>query len=126
MKHVLIALSVALAAAGCASSGNEVLKDATAESMDEILSVGMDKSEVREALGDPMAVSFTDSGNEIWNYTFTEAQMTAQSFIPFASMLSSGMDGTQKQLAIFFDQGGTLQRFSMTESDVQSRSGIMN
>jgi len=93
--------------------------------MAEVLTVGMDKSEVRAELGDPLSVSFTDSGNEIWNYAFSRTQMTAQSFIPYANLLSSGADGTQKQLAIFFDQTGKLQNFSMTESDVKTRSGIL-
>jgi len=125
MRSLLVALAATGILAGCASSGNEVLEEATAESMAEVLVVGMDKSEVRAELGDPLSVGFTDSGNEIWNYEFMRSQMTAQSFIPYANLLSSGADGTRKQLAIFFDQSGKLRNFSMTESDVKSRSGIL-
>lgn len=120
-----IAATAMIGLAGCMSTGNETLKDQNYQSMSQILSEGMTQVQVREAVGDPMSVSFTDSGNEIWTYEFIEGQMTAQSFIPIASMFSSGMKGKKKQLVILFDESQTLQRFTMSDSDYQSKSGII-
>lgn len=117
-----IALSIVT---GCVSSGNAALKDQTNETMRQRLAEGMSQNEVRAAIGDPFNVSYTDGGLEIWNYEYIEGQMTAQSFIPIASMFSSGVEGKKKQLVILFDEDAKVKRFTMSDSDYESKSGIV-
>jgi len=125
MKKVLSALTVIAPLGGCVSSGNASLKDETSESIGEKLAEGMPMEQVRANLGDPFSTSFTDGGLSIWNYEFVEGQMTAQSFIPIASMFSSGVEGKKKQLVILFDENDLVRKFTMSESDYESKSGIV-
>jgi len=74
--------------------------------------------------GDPMETSYTDSGNEIWKYHFTKGHMTASSFIPVVSLFASGTKGKKKELVVFFDQDGVVQRHSMSTSDVETNTSL--
>lgn len=125
MKKIIVvtAAAAALAITGCVSSGNASLKGQTHETIG--LKEGMTMSEVRSLVGDPFATSFTDGGLTIWNYEFLEGQMTAQSFIPIASMFSSGVKGKKKQLVILFDEQDLVKKFTMSDSDYEQKSGIV-
>lgn len=125
MKKNIGALIALAIVAGCVSAGNATLKGETNDTISEKIEKGMSMAEVRSMLGDPFETTFTDGGLTIWNYELAEGQMTAQSFIPIASMFSSGMKGTKKQLVILFDEADKVSKFTMSESDFQSKSGII-
>ncbi|MEO1303979.1 MAG: hypothetical protein AAFV37_03310 [Pseudomonadota bacterium] len=110
---------------GCVSAGNAALKDVTNETLSEELKEGMSMAEVRSALGDPIDVSFTDGGLSIWNYERVEAQMTAESFIPIVGLFTSGVEGTKTQLVILFDEEDKVRKFTLSDSDYESKSGLM-
>lgn len=123
MKKFIAAamLASAIAATGCASTGNEVLRDETRESVAEKLRPGMSQSEVTSVFGEPLETNFTDSGNEIWKYQFSKGKMTAESFIPYASASKADV----KTLTIFFDTSGRVVRHAMSNSKVRSKGGII-
>jgi len=127
MKKLFIAaLAVgAFTTAGCATSGNKVLKDETRESVAEKLQPGMSQAQVTEVFGEPLDVTYTDSGNEIWKYSFTKGQVKATNFIPVVSLFNSGTKGKAKNLAIFFDTEGKVVRHSMSSSDVDTNTSII-
>ena len=119
------AIALGLCLGGCASTGNKVLKDATSQSVSgKIVHGKTTKAEIRSMFGDPMETSYTDSGNEIWKYNFTKGHMTASSFIPVVSLFSSGSKGKKKELVVFFDQHGVVQRHSMSTSDVETNTSL--
>ena len=126
MKKLLVALAAgSMVLGGCVSAGNQSIKNETNETIGSKLKEGMTMTEVRQNLGDPFSTSYTDGGNSIWNYEFTDAQMTAQSFIPVVSMFSSGTKGKKKQLVILFDADDKVQKFNMSDSDYETKSGII-
>jgi len=128
MKSKLVitgAIALALCLGGCASGGNKVLKDETAQAASQKIIHGKTtKDEVRSMYGDPMETSYTDSGNEIWKYHFTKGHMTASSFIPVVSLFASGSKGKKKELVVFFDKNGVAQRHSMSTSDVETNTSL--
>ncbi len=122
--RVLIAFVAALAMAGCASTGNKVLKNETAETVAAKIHKGKTtKDEVRAMFGGPLTTSFTDNGNEIWKYEFTKAHAKAVNFIPVVSMFKSGSEGTKKELTIFFDSNGIVKNYTMSTSKVETDTG---
>ena len=76
MRKILIAAMMASVLAGCASSGNQQLKNETEISVQSKLQEGKTtKNEVKSYFGSPDAVSYTDSGNEIWKYAFAKVKV---------------------------------------------------
>lgn len=83
MRKILIAAMMASVLAGCASSGNQQLKNETEISVQSKLQEGKTtKNEVKSYFGSPDAVSYTDSGNEIWKYAFAKVKVNGTTFIP--------------------------------------------
>ncbi len=54
--------------------------------------------------------------------------MTADaiSFVPLVGIFAASASGTKKELVILFDEKGTVKRYSMSESPVTQRSGLLN
>ncbi len=126
MKRIALMCCVAFLAVGCASTGNKVLKNETSQSVaQKIIKGKTTKDQVRAMFGDPMTTSFTDSGNEIWKYEFVKAHAKAVNFIPLVSLFKSGSTGKKKELVVFFDQQGVVQRYSMSTSDVDTETGLI-
>lgn len=123
-RAILAATSLVIVA-GCASAGNTVLREETKESVSEKLAEGQSMNEVRAMFGDPASTTYTDGGQEIWKYEFTDAQAKASSFVPVVSWFNSGMKGTKKELTILFDPNDKVQKFSMNESAVDTKTGIL-
>jgi len=126
MKKVFTLLFVALSIAGCASTGNQNVKAATQESVKAQLKEGVTtKEEVRKMLGEPTSVSFTDSGNEIWTFKYSEAQSHASNFIPIVSLFSSGADVKNKEVVVLFDKDSKITKYTMRETQEVVKSGIL-
>jgi outer membrane protein assembly factor BamE (lipoprotein component of BamABCDE complex) len=119
-----VALSFALLV-GCSSAGNERIADASSESVSQQLAKGKTTQEdVRQLYGDPMKSSFTDSGNEIWEYEFSRLHSKPTNFIPYVSLLHSGAEGDKKSLAIFFDKRKVVQQYTINSSKVDVSEGL--
>jgi outer membrane protein assembly factor BamE (lipoprotein component of BamABCDE complex) len=130
MKPFIFFAAVCVAAltlAGCASKGNESLRKETELSIGTKLTEGKTtKTEVRTMLGSPLKTSFTDGGLEISTYEFDNVTSDAINYIPVLNWLGSSASGTKKELVILFDRANVVQRFSMSESNVKTKTGLYN
>jgi hypothetical protein len=122
-------LSAALAAAscgGCASVGNETIADASPQSVSAQLFKGKTRQDqVREMYGDPAKLSFTDSGNEIWEYDFSRTVSKPTNFIPYVSLIHSGAEGDKKSLVIFFNKSKIVQQYTLSTSKIDVSTGLI-
>lgn len=121
-KFIMIALSAALLA-GCASSGNQQLKNETEVSVQSKIQEGKTtKSEVKTFFGSPDAVSYTDGGKEIWKYSFAKVKINGTTFIPFYGLFHNGTNGTKKELTILY-KNDVVEKYTMAESAINTKSG---
>ena len=121
---VIVAL---LAVAGCASTGNENLRNETEQSVRGKIIVGQTTQEqIRATFGSPLSTSFTDGGLEIWNYEFVNVSADAVSYVPIVNMFGASASGMKKSLVILFNKSNVVQRFSMSESPVEQKTGLFN
>src|SRR5579862_1292931 len=107
MKKTYILMAVLVSLAGCASSGNQVLKNETLDTVSQKIVKGVStQKDVKAAFGDPNSTSFTDSGNELWNYVYAKATVKAVNFVPVVNLFAGGADVDKKTLVVFFDASG--------------------
>lgn len=124
-SRLLLVASIAILVAGCASGGNERLRDQTQASVSQKITEGKtSRAEVKDTLGEATSVSFTDNGSEIWTYKHARATPKAQNFIPVVSLFSRGADVKKKELVILFDKDGIVNRYSMRETNEEVKSGL--
>src|SRR5262245_13582104 len=111
-----IVVAVGLSSAflgGCASSGNERIADASQQTVNgQIVKVRTTQAEVRQRYGDPIKTSFTDSGNESWEYALSRLQSKPTNFIPYVNIIYSGAEGDKKSLVIFFNKSKVVQQYT--------------
>ena len=125
MKHIIIIACAVLVLSGCVTMGNERMKGQTKESVASKITEGKTtKEEVRAAYGDAAAVSFTDSGNEIWTYSYTRAVPTAQTFIPIVGLFAGGANTTTTGLVVLFDRNGIVSKYTMRETHGVVKRGV--
>lgn len=111
---------------GCSSVGNERIADATSESVSAQLVKGRTTQEhVRELYGDPAKTSFTDSGNEIWEYEFSRLHSKPINFVPYVNLIYSGAEGDKKSLVIFFDKSKIVREYTISSSQVDVSQGLI-
>ncbi len=124
MRGLLLATIALVCAAGCSTYGNQQVAAETQQSLAQKITIGQTtKDDVREHLGDPNTVNFTDSGNEQWLYVFNRTQIDAITYIPVVGLFS-GADSELKQVTILFDTSGIVKNFNV--SDTKSRTGLLN
>ncbi|WP_272693972.1 hypothetical protein [Providencia sp. PROV036] len=127
MKKIIIASVMALSVlslAGCANSGNQSLKKETEQSVKAKITEGKStKSEVKSVFGSPAETTFTDGGKEIWKYVFADVSADAVSYIPIVNLFGSSASGTKKELVVMFN-GEIVERYSMSESDHSTKTGL--
>lgn len=125
-RVVLVAAAVVLVS-GCASRGNESLRDVSESTIMESVQDGVTtKEQVRQKFGSPLNVSFTETGREIWKYEFVALTADAVNFIPLLNKLGSSASGKKKELAVLFDENGVVYRHIMSESKIARKTGIFN
>jgi outer membrane protein assembly factor BamE (lipoprotein component of BamABCDE complex) len=98
----------------CVVMGDERVSKSTPESLQQQIIRGKTtKSEVRNILGSPGSVSFTDSGNEQWNYEY----LSTNTFKLWGAMLSGKdpLSGSGKSISVFFDKNGTVLNYTSME-----------
>ncbi|GBR69184.1 outer membrane protein assembly factor BamE [Gluconobacter kanchanaburiensis] len=121
---VTLSLTGLIALTGCASEGNETLKNETGASIDQKIHDGVTtKDQIRALFGDPRESTFTDSGHEQWRYAFTNASSDAANFIPLYGDLHQGTHGTEKTLTVIFN-GNVVWHHTMNASAVKTGSGL--
>ena len=111
---------------GCASGRNESIADATPESVSTQLVKGRTTQDnVRGLYGDPAKISFTDSGNEIWEYDFSRVHSKPTNFIPYVNLIHSGAEGDKKSLVIFFAKTKIVRQYTISTSKVDVSQGLI-
>lgn len=118
-------LFCALLMTGCVTSGNIAMKEQTQQSIDSAIQKGKTtKQEVTQKFGSADAVSFTDSGNEVWTYRHSKSKPMARNFIPY-NFFSLGDNTKTKELVILFDTKGVVTNYTFRETANQSKYGVM-
>lgn len=109
---------------GCASSGNQSLKNETPATIQSKITKGVTtKDQVRVMFGDPAKTSFTDQGNMIWEYDLADVSGDAVNYIPIVNLFGSSASGTKKQLIVMFKKNVVFQ-YSMSNSPVAIKTGL--
>jgi outer membrane protein assembly factor BamE (lipoprotein component of BamABCDE complex) len=125
MKRYLAVLLSAAILAGCASVGNERVRNLNETKASQVLTKGTTtKTQVREAFGSPDSASFTDSGNEIWKYEHIVSTAKGVNFIPFVNAFAAGADQEKTELVILFDKNGIISNYTVNNTKSEVRQGI--
>jgi hypothetical protein len=125
MKNYLIAAACVLFIFGCATSGNQTLKNESESSVTaKIINGVTTQSEIKAMFGSPYETTYTDGGLEIWKYRLDDMRADAINYVPIVNWFGSSFSGTRKELVVLFDEDGTVKRNSMSESDVQNKTGV--
>jgi outer membrane protein assembly factor BamE (lipoprotein component of BamABCDE complex) len=127
LKNLIMIACVSVVLAGCASAGNQALKDQSEATVSQKLTRGVStKVDVKKAFGDPEDVSFTDSGNEIWHYSYAKAQAKAENFIPYYNIFKSGADVNKTTLVVLFDKQGVVTTYTIANSKEEVNRGLLS
>lgn len=112
---------------GCATVGNDTLKDENKQTIASKITEGKTTmAEVKAMFGTPLTTSYTDAGSEVWTYEITHMSADAASYIPVVGLFAGGSSGTKKELVILFDDKGKVRKYKMSESAVKARTGLFN
>lgn len=124
MKKTLAVVVLALLLAGCASSGNRALQKENQLTVQSKIQKGVTtKQQVKKQFGDPIGVSFTDGGNEIWTYSLANVKLSGSTFIPFYGLFHNGSKAHVKQLVILF-KNDIVEKYTMSETNTETKSGL--
>ncbi len=118
-------LILTTAVTGCSSVGNDRIAHQTSQTISEHLVRGQTtQAQVRALYGDPMKVSFTSRGNQIWEYDFTKMHATASDFIPFENLFRADAKGHRDSLVIFFNAKNIVENYAFSSSAVKVHQGL--
>ncbi|MDC1190195.1 hypothetical protein N8209_05255 [Gammaproteobacteria bacterium] len=129
MKNYIYIFASLLILASCAtgSGGNQTLKNESESSVTtKIINNVTTQSEIKAMFGSPYETTYTDGGMEIWKYRLDDMRADAVNYVPIVNWFGSSFTGTRKELVILFNDDGTVKRNSMSESDVQNKTGMFN
>jgi hypothetical protein len=105
--------------------GNERIADLTQENLSSNVVKGRTtQAQIRQLYGDPLKTSFTDGGNEIWEYEFSRLQAKPESYVPYVNLIQSGAEGDKKMLVFFFDRKKVVQNYALSNSKVDINRGL--
>lgn len=126
MKKFFALIIIAIFISGCVSTGNQTLKTETESSItNKIVNNVTTQSEIKAMFGSPYETKFTDGGLEIYTYRLDDLQSDVVNFVPVLNLFQTSYSGTRKELVVLFNDDGTVKRYSMSESDVQQKAGII-
>ena len=124
ISSILIA-TFSLGLVGCASVGNESMRNENSQSIDSKITKGTTtKEQIRSTVGNADKTSFTDSGNEIWTYVLSKATSKAINFVPIVGLFTGGADVEKKELVILFDQNSIVKNYTFSETKTEVKRGI--
>jgi len=130
MKKVNVSLLAGLVAvlilSGCASSGNQTLKDETEFTVSaKVVEGETTAAEIKAMFGSPYETTYTDSGLLIWKFRLDDLKSDAINYIPIVNWFGSSVSGTRKELVVLFDENDVVRRSNMSESEVKTKTGIL-
>lgn len=108
MKKLLIIILVLLVSACVSAHGDKRISDK--QTALQIKPGTSTKADVKQLVGEPMEVEFTDTGDEIWKYVYSKAKIRGTSFIPFVGLLVGGADTETNTITVRFNKEGTVKR----------------
>jgi len=122
--HSAIAVAMLGFLLGCASRGNTRLIEETNDTVSQKIVIGTStKNDVKKVFGDPTSISFTDSGNQIWTYSYEHGVATPVSYIPIVGAFVGGANVDKKSLVVLFDNPGVVKNFTMNVTKDEVRRG---
>jgi outer membrane protein assembly factor BamE (lipoprotein component of BamABCDE complex) len=125
-RFLIMVVFPALLAACAASSGNERIADLTQANLStDIVKGKTTQAQVRQLYGDPIKTSFTDSGNETWEYEFSRLEAKAINYVPYVNLIQSGADGDKKTIVFLFDKNKIVQNYTLSVSKVEVTRGLV-
>jgi outer membrane protein assembly factor BamE (lipoprotein component of BamABCDE complex) len=123
LNKLAIGIIAIFGLAGCASSGNQSLKNESAVSVQSKIQKGVTtKEQVRTTFGSPTTVSLSSDGKETWSYALANVKLHGSTFIPFYGLFHSGADTHMKQLVVLFN-GDIVEQYTMNDSTTTTTSG---
>ena len=129
MKKLSLLVLSAFLVTGCANSGNKAIKGLSQAEVSQSIQPNVTtQSQVRALFGSPLETTYTDAGLEIWRYEYVDATaLTAETI--GSAVLTFGLagtktEGTKYELTVLFNDDGTVKKFNMNDSAVQSGTGI--
>ncbi len=115
----LAASLLAATLAACGSAGSEAIKGQSPKTLKSQLEPGMTKSEVTARFGDPLSVVWSKEGDEIWVYSYSEAQADAATFIPLVGPFVGTTTVDTNTLQIWFDRDGRVETYQAGNSTAE-------
>ena len=116
--------------AGCANTGSPVLKKLSESDVNlKILPGKTTRAEVRTMYGSPLETSYTNSGLEIWVYSYEDttglnvANIASKTFT--LGIAGTRHVGTKKELIILFNDDYTVKKFNMSEATIQKGTRLL-
>ena len=123
----IFASLLVLASCATGSGGNQTLKNESESSVTtKIINNVTTQSEIKAMFGSPYETTYTDGGMEIWKFRLDDMRADAINYVPIVNWFGTSFTGTRKELVILFNDDGTVKRNSMSESDVQNKTGMFN
>jgi len=116
---------IMLSLVGCSNSGAKVLANETKQTITQKIAKGDSKAKIRKVFGDPGDVTYTDSGNEIWEYAYIDERIKITNVIPVVSLFNSGTTGTRRQLVVFFNNKDKVKKYNFGQSKHETNYGII-
>ena len=124
--RLLAGLVAVLILSGCASSGNQTLKDETEFTVSaKVVEGETTAAEIKAMFGSPYETTYTDSGLLIWKFRLDDLKSDAINYIPIVNWFGSSVSGTRKELVVLFDENDVVRRSNMSESEVKTKTGIL-
>jgi outer membrane protein assembly factor BamE (lipoprotein component of BamABCDE complex) len=109
----LLTVAFLLVMSACVSAGTKAITDTGVVSMIE---VGKStQADVTALLGYPIAATYGDQGEETWHYTWITAAPRPTAFVPVVKAFTPSLAETTRELAVTFNQDGTVKSLVRTQ-----------
>lgn len=121
---IMLVAALAVGACGTTNTGGVLATADEATIAKRIVNGKTTQREVREYLGGPDDVRFTDSGQEVWQYIHQSSSVNGATFIPVVGLFAGGSTTDQKMLTILFDKKGVVVRSTYAANTKEFRNTV--
>ncbi|MCA1977635.1 MAG: hypothetical protein LDL19_00205 [Thiobacillus sp.] len=119
MKTLPVILAVTLIA-GCASSGVKVDQSKVSAFERGVTT----RAQIETALGRPTSAMVMRDGKTVLTYTFANAQVRPESFIPIVGMFAGGTDVRAESVTVYLDEHGLYDGADSVASEFGAATGL--
>jgi outer membrane protein assembly factor BamE (lipoprotein component of BamABCDE complex) len=121
MRTVLIIIA-ALTLSACVATGKKV----TQERVSQFQKGKTTYQEVVRELGEPNGSTLHSDGGRSISYFYSQAQMKAESFIPYIGGLVGGSESETTSVSMNFDKNGVLTDYSASSGKTSTGTGLFS